>query len=177
MVTHKKKEVNTPYLEVGTQEPMRPVTITGPSSPEEAKLASVHQFLGYKGTHSINDEQLTTDILACWAREEHDRTCKVFGLSPSSCRDTFRNLAQPCRVRQKFLIPEGQNDVSTKQTTNGDEIGALRGGLIDRRAPRCNRMIQGELIELEWKHVVGIVFDNDDERLNDARLNEGDKGH
>lgn len=115
LVTHKKK-VDTPHLEVGT--PMRLVSITGPSSPEEAELALVHQFLGYKGTHSIDDEQFTTDILACWAREEHDRTCKVFGLSPSSCRDSFRNLAQPCGVRQKFFVPEGQNDVRTKQATN-----------------------------------------------------------
>lgn len=144
------QEGNTPHLEVGTQESMRLVSIIGPSSPEEAELASVDQFFGYKGTYSIDDEQFTTDILACWAREEHDRTCKVFGLSPSSCRDTFRNLAQPCRVRQKFLVPEGQSDVSTKQATNRNEIGAkLRGGLNDGRAPRCDRIIQGESIELE----------------------------
>jgi len=151
-------------MEVGTQESMTLVSITGPSSPEEAELASVDQFLGYKSTYSIDDEQFTTNILACCAREEHDRTCKVFGLSPSSCRDTFRNLAQSGRVRQKFLVPGGQNDVSTKQATNRDENDTkLRGGLNDRRVPRRDRMIQGESIELEWKHVVGIAFDKGDE--------------
>lgn len=58
-----------------------------------------------KGTHSIDDEQLSTHVLARGAREEDDGAGKVPWLAPPTRRDALRDLAQTDRVCEQFLVP------------------------------------------------------------------------
>ena len=60
---------------------------------------------GGKRTHSIDDEELPTDVVARGTCQEDDGASKVPRLAPPPCWDAFRNLAQAHRVLQQLLVP------------------------------------------------------------------------
>ena len=60
---------------------------------------------GGKRTHSIDDEELPTDVVARGTCQEDDGACKVPWLAPPPGRDALRDLAQPHGVLQQLLVP------------------------------------------------------------------------
>lgn len=58
-------------------------------------------------THPIDDQHLPGNIRAGLAAEEEQRSSKVFGLTPPTSRDPFRNLAETCRICEELFVHVG----------------------------------------------------------------------
>lgn len=56
-------------------------------------------------TYSINDQQFTAYVLTGLARQKHDRAREICGLSPSSRRNAFGDLAETDGILKEFLVP------------------------------------------------------------------------
>ena len=88
---------------------------------------------GRKRTHSIDDEELPTDVVARGTCQEDDGASKVPRLAPPPCWDAFRDLAQAHRVLQQLLVPVCE---SRKQRQRGPRQHSASGGCDFRNRRR-----------------------------------------
>ena len=73
-----------------------------------------------RGTYPIDDKKLATDILARIGGQKDNGPGKVLGLAPPPSWDALRDLAQPNRIGQEFLVPASVSEISQTPEVYGE---------------------------------------------------------
>lgn len=56
-------------------------------------------------THTVNNQQFSTNVLTCVTREEYHWTGEILWLAPPSSGDALRNLTKAHGVSEELFVP------------------------------------------------------------------------